>query len=99
MAHITGGGFPDNLPRVLPEHCRAIVDRKAWRVPAVFDFIMRAGNVGVDEMYRVFNMGIGFVLFMRPQDVPEALNTLKAQRAAARVIGRVEAGRRGMEYA
>jgi len=64
MAHITGGGFPDNIPRVLPKATMCEIDRTAWEVPHLFNFIERAGKVDHDEMYRVFNMGIGFVLII-----------------------------------
>ena len=64
MAHITGGGFPDNIPRVLPKAVTAEIDRTTWPVPTIFNFIERQGKVDHDEMYRVFNMGIGFVLIV-----------------------------------
>jgi phosphoribosylformylglycinamidine cyclo-ligase len=64
MAHITGGGFQDNIPRVLPKATMCEIDRTTWEVPTIFNFIERQGKVDHDEMYRVFNMGIGFVLIM-----------------------------------
>ena len=64
MAHITGGGFPDNIPRVLPKAVTAEIDRSSWEPPTIFKFIERQGKVDHDEMYRVFNMGIGFVLIV-----------------------------------
>ena len=64
MAHITGGGFPDNIPRVLPKAVAAEIDRSTWEPPTIFKFIERQGKVDHDEMYRVFNMGIGYVLIM-----------------------------------
>ena len=64
MAHITGGGFPDNIPRVLPKAVAAEIDRSTWDPPTIFKFIERQGKVDHDEMYRVFNMGIGYVLIM-----------------------------------
>ena len=64
MAHITGGGFPDNIPRVLPKAVAAEIDRSTWDPPTIFKFIERQGKVDHDEMYRVFNMGIGFVLIV-----------------------------------
>ncbi|MGC9358928.1 MAG: phosphoribosylformylglycinamidine cyclo-ligase [Anaerolineae bacterium] len=68
MAHITGGGFPDNLPRILPDELGAVVRRGAWEVPPLFRLIEREGCVDHDEMYRVFNMGIGLVLVLSPND-------------------------------
>ena len=66
MAHITGGGFPDNIPRVLPDGVDVVIDRASWRIPPVFEFIQREGRVDREEMYRVFNMGIGMVLVVSP---------------------------------
>ena len=79
LAHITGGGFPDNVPRILPEQVVAVFDRAAWTVPALFQFIQEAGKVDRDEMYRVYNMGIGMVVVVR---AAEALDALRALRAA-----------------
>jgi len=72
MAHITGGGFPDNLPRILPDGLGAVVRRGAWDVPPLFRLIERKGGVDHDEMYRVFNMGIGLVLVLSPNGGPKA---------------------------
>jgi len=92
MAHITGGGLYDNIPRILPEHCEVIIDRGSWKVPTAFSFIEVTGEIDPDEMYRVFNMGIGYVIFVRQKDVKESMGILKGLRAAPRIIGRVEAG-------
>jgi phosphoribosylformylglycinamidine cyclo-ligase len=72
MAHITGGGLVGNIPRVLPSDCDAVLKPSAWKVPAVFDFLQRRGPVDKAEMYRVFNMGIGFVLVVA-QDFADAI--------------------------
>ncbi len=99
MAHITGGGFVDNIPRVLPEGCRAVIDRDAWKVPLLFSFLQRQGRVDADEMYRVFNMGIGFVLIVRPADAARALGILERFRIfSPAVIGLIEKGSRGVAY-
>jgi phosphoribosylformylglycinamidine cyclo-ligase len=66
LAHITGGGITENLPRVLPKGCRAKIRRGAWPVPAIFGVIQERGRVDQDEMYRVFNMGIGLILIVPP---------------------------------
>lgn len=92
MAHITGGGFPDNVPRVLPAGVSAVIDRSAWEVPPVFRFIRERGDVDRDEMYRVFNMGIGMVLAVRRRDATRALAALRKARSPGVVIGRIEAG-------
>ncbi len=94
MAHITGGGFPDNVPRVLPENVDAIFDRSTWTVPAVFEFIRKAGKVDREEMYRVFNMGIGMVIVVRRQDVQAALATLRKAGSKPVVIGWLTKGSR-----
>ena len=98
MAHITGGGFADNIPRVLPERCRAVINRLGWTPPTVFTFIERQGRVDRDEMYRVFNMGIGFVIVVRPRAARRALGILGGLRASPVVIGAIEAGARGVVY-
>ena len=62
MAHITGGGLMENLPRILPPHCSAYIDRSSWSLPAVFDWLQSAGKVTTSEMFRTFNCGVGMVL-------------------------------------
>jgi phosphoribosylformylglycinamidine cyclo-ligase len=74
IAHITGGGITENLPRVLPKGVRARITRKSWPVPPIFDVIARLGQVDRDEMYRVFNMGIGLILVVPPDSVPGVLD-------------------------
>lgn len=92
MAHITGGGLIDNVPRVLPKNADAVFDRAAWKVPAIFNFIQEQGKVDRDEMYRVFNMGIGMVVFVRAKDADTAMEVLKAAKAQPKIIGCVEEG-------
>lgn len=74
IAHITGGGITENLPRVFPKGVRARITRKAWPVPPIFDVIGRLGQVDRDEMYRVFNMGIGLILVVPPDSVSGVLD-------------------------
>ncbi len=62
LAHITGGGLIDNLPRILPKNCDAVIETKNWRVPRIFQILQQNGNVDAQEMYQVFNMGIGMVV-------------------------------------
>ena len=93
MAHITGGGFPDNIARILPPDVRAVVDRALWRPPALFRFIQEAGRVDRDEMYRVFNMGVGLVIFVREGRAVEAVEVLRAAGERAVAIGQVDKGR------
>ena len=87
LAHITGGGLIDNLPRVLPNNCDAVIDTRSWRVPEIFNFIGRKGNVDCAEMYQVFNMGIGMVAIVSQRDVAPVKRMLRA-----RVIGGIERG-------
>jgi phosphoribosylformylglycinamidine cyclo-ligase len=87
LAHITGGGLIDNLPRILPKNCDAVIDTRTWRVPEIFNFIGEKGNVDRAEMYQVFNMGIGMVAIVSQRDVVQAKNILRAK-----VIGRIERG-------
>ena len=87
LAHITGGGFVDNIPRILPKGTAVVLDRSAWQVPALFELIEREGQIEHDEMYRVFNMGMGMVVVLSAEDVEAALGAL----GEARVIGRVVA--------
>ena len=98
MAHITGGGFVDNIPRVLPEKCQAVINRNSWRPPILFTFLHHEGRVDRDEMYRVFNMGIGYVLIVRAKDAPKAMKILAAGRAEPTIIGKIEKGPRGTIY-
>lgn len=87
MAHITGGGFPDNIPRVLPKATAVEIDRTAWPVPTIFNFIERQGKVDHDEMYRVFNMGIGFVLIVPKASLPRIKTVFRNIRQAWYQIG------------
>jgi phosphoribosylformylglycinamidine cyclo-ligase len=98
MAHITGGGFADNIPRVLPDKCKAFVNRLSWTPPTIFTFIERQGRIDHDEMYRVFNMGIGFVIIVRPRAVKTVLGILSRFRTSPTVIGVIESGKRGVIY-
>src|SRR5436190_1722795 len=88
LAHITGGGLIDNLPRILPPNCDAIIETKSWRIPRIFQILQQNGNVDAQEMYQVFNMGIGMVVIIARQDAQRAKSILSAKR-----IGKIERGR------
>lgn len=88
-AHITGGGLLDNLPRVLPEGCRAAIDKTSWKVPAIFNIIQNVANIPDDEMFQVFNMGIGMALVVPAKRAEEALKLTKGV-----LIGRIAEGPR-----
>lgn len=87
LAHITGGGLIDNLPRTLPAKCDAVIDTKSWRVPRIFEVLKENGNIDSREMYQVFNMGIGMVVVISERDVERAALMLKAKR-----IGQITRG-------
>jgi len=91
LAHITGGGLPGNVPRVLPADTRAMIDSRAWKRPAIFDWLQAGGNVEDDEMYRTFNCGIGMVLAVAPKDADHTLQLLAHAGENAVIIGHVEA--------
>jgi phosphoribosylformylglycinamidine cyclo-ligase len=92
MAHLTGGGFYDNLPRVLPEGLDVVVKAGAWPVPPIFEMIEREGRVSFEEMHRVFNMGIGMAVFVGPSDLARAAEMWKATGQRWFAIGNVKAG-------
>ena len=98
MAHITGGGFPDNIPRVLPKACNAEIDRASWEVPTIFKFIQNQGKVDREEMYRVFNMGIGYVVILPKKELQKATNILKAMHQPYNIIGVIRKGKGIVTY-
>ncbi len=87
LAHITGGGLIDNLPRILPANCDAVIETKSWRVPRIFRILQQEGNIESHEMYQVFNMGIGMVAIVAEGDANRAISLLRAKR-----IGRIHRG-------
>jgi phosphoribosylformylglycinamidine cyclo-ligase len=92
MAHLTGGGFSDNIPRVLPPRLSVTIKSGAWDVPAVFEVIAREGGVSFEEMHRVFNMGIGMVVFCAPGDVAKIARIWKDRGQRWYAIGNVRSG-------
>jgi phosphoribosylformylglycinamidine cyclo-ligase len=98
MAHITGGGIAGNLERILPPDCRVDIDRSAWQPPAVFAWVQRLGNVDREEMFRVFNMGIGFTLVIRERSLAEVRERLTGSEVRTHVIGHVIEGERNVTY-
>ncbi len=99
VAHITGGGIPGNLNRVMPEDCDAVVDRSSWKQPRIFTEISRLGEVADDEMARVFNMGLGMIVVVEPDAAANVTSALTAAGHEAVEVGRVEAGRGSVRYA
>ena len=100
LAHITGGGITDNLPRILPPGAEARIDCAAWTVPSIFRFLQQVGEVPVEDMYRTFNMGIGLIAACRKEDAGGLLASLVAAgEPGARVIGEIIPGEPGVIYA
>jgi phosphoribosylformylglycinamidine cyclo-ligase len=96
VAHITGGGLVDNVPRVLPDGLEAVLERRAWSRDPVFEWLQREGRVADGEMYRVFNCGIGMTLQVGRADADRAMSILNQAGQPALVIGEVRAGTRGL---
>lgn len=92
MAHITGGGFPDNIKRVLPGKVDAVIDTALWKPPALFRFIQETVKADAEEMYRVFNMGIGMVIAVRDADLSTSLAVLKKAGERPKIVGQVVKG-------
>jgi phosphoribosylformylglycinamidine cyclo-ligase len=99
VAHITGGGLVENIPRVIPEGLEVVLERKSWRREAVFDWLQRQGQVADAEMYRVFNCGIGMTIQVAAADAQRAIGLLRGMGVEALVIGEVRAGTRGVVIA
>ena len=99
LSHITGGGLPENLPRVLPADCRAVVDTASWNWPPIFHWLQERGNVATPEMYRTFNCGVGMVLCVAESDAAATLQLLSDEGLNAWRLGRVESGERGVDLA
>ena len=96
MAHITGGGLPGNVPRVLPKNCDAVIRRGSWPVPPICGLLERHG-VEEEEMYRVFNMGVGYVMMVRPNSTATVMRILERAGEQPYVIGRIKRGRGRVE--
>jgi len=99
LSHITGGGLVENIPRVVPEGLEVVLERKSWRREAVFDWLQRQGQVADEEMYRVFNCGIGMTVQLAASDAARAIAVLRERGVEALVIGEVRAGTRGVVIA
>lgn len=100
LANITGGGFYENIPRILPETCEAVIDVSSWEIPPIFNMLQKGGNVERDEMYRVFNMGIGMVVICSPYHVDAVADKLEKHKVKGlpnlktHVIGHIRTGKR-----
>ena len=97
ISHITGGGFWENIPRVLPEGTKAVVDGKSWEWPAIFNWLQEKGNVDTYGMYRTFNCGVGLIVALPKEQAEQAVALLNAEGENAWVIGEVAAAEQGEE--
>ncbi len=97
MAHITGGGILENIPRILPEGLQAEINIKSWDVPPIFSFLQGLGDLDDTELYRTFNMGIGFILVVDKDDVDLTMEVLKEHGESAKVIGQINQGDLGVK--
>jgi phosphoribosylformylglycinamidine cyclo-ligase len=98
MAHITGGGITENLPRILPKGMGALIDRASWTVPPLFEHLQQLGNVEDDEMLRTFNMGIGLIAVIPAEKIKKAKAILNRANERHCIIGRVVRGERKVSY-
>lgn len=89
LSHITGGGLLENIPRVLPENCKAVIDTQSWQMPELFKWLQRQGKVASTEMFRTFNCGVGMVISVDNADTQQALKILKEQGEEAWIIGHI----------
>jgi phosphoribosylformylglycinamidine cyclo-ligase len=98
MAHITGGGITDNLPRILPSGTAARIDRASWTIPPVFDWLQQSGDVPRDDMFRTFNMGVGLILVVSAALADEVLDELRTRHESPVIIGEITRGNREVQY-
>lgn len=96
-SHITGGGFYENIPRMLPEGVKAVVKKDSYQVPAIFGLLAKTGDIAEEMMYNTYNMGIGMMLAVEPADADKAIAALEAAGEQAYVVGSIEAGDKGVE--
>ena len=92
IAHVTGGGIVENLPRVLPQGTRAVIDASTWRRPAVFEWIQHTGGIADDEMWRTFNCGVGMLLVVAHRASGTLVSALESNGERAWMAGRIEQG-------
>ncbi len=95
-SHITGGGFQENIPRMLPEGVRAVVKKDSYEIPAIFKLLQKTGNIAEDMMYNTYNMGLGMVLAVDPADVDKTMAAIASAGDKAYIVGTCEAGEKGV---
>lgn len=96
-SHITGGGFYENVPRMLKEGTRAVIEKNSYEVPAIFKLLAEKGNIEEKMMYNTYNMGLGMVLAVSPEDVDKTMEAVRSAGETPYVVGRVEAGKKGVD--
>jgi len=97
LSHITGGGLLENIPRVLPEQSKAVIDKNSWQLPAVFNWLQEKGNVDITEMYRTFNCGVGLVICVPAEQKQQAIDSLNQNGESAWLIGHIDNAEQGEE--
>ena len=95
-SHITGGGFYENIPRMLPEGKRAVVEKDSYEIPAIFKMLAREGEIAEQMMYNTYNMGLGMILAVDPADVDKTMEAVKAAGETPYVVGKIEDGEKGV---
>ena len=95
-SHITGGGFYENIPRMLPEGARAVVKKDSYEIPAIFKLLQKTGDIEEQMMYNTYNMGLGMVLAVKPEDAGKTMAAIESAGEKAFVVGSVEAGEKGV---
>ena len=90
MAHITGGGILENIPRILPKHLSAVVNKKTWKLPQLFQWIKEEANLDNEELFKTFNCGLGMVVIINETDIEEAINVLESFGEEVHIIGKIE---------
>lgn len=98
MAHVTGGGITENLPRILPNSCQAVIYRSRWTIPPIFSLLQKLGKVTDNEMYRDFNMGIGFILIVNPKDTDKVMAKANLLGEKSFLIGEIKKGKKIVRY-
>jgi phosphoribosylformylglycinamidine cyclo-ligase len=96
-SHITGGGFQENVPRMLKDDTHAIIKKDSYEVPAIFKMMQTRANIAEDMMYNTFNMGLGMVIAVEPKDVDAAMEAIRAAGDTCYVVGKVVAGEKGID--
>lgn len=95
-SHITGGGFYENVPRMLKDHTRAVIKKDSYPIPPIFHMLSKDGEIEEQMMYNTFNMGLGMILAVDEADVEKTMEAVKAAGEAPYVVGRIEEGEKGV---